>query len=89
MGVKYYKKGFKFFFKFLESIQQTVLRGLIVSSGDLTQSLSTKALECLNGYLDDADEAAIELFATNFLACWWDDKKCLVVKPVLKVLDEF
>ena len=83
------KKGFKLFLNFLESIQQTVLRGLIVSSGDLTQSLSTKALECLNGYLEDADEAAIELFATNFLACWRDDKKCLVAKPVLKVLDEF
>jgi hypothetical protein len=75
--------------KFSGNIQKVVLRGLIVSSGDLTESLSTKALGSLNAYLDSANEEQLTEFASNFFACWQEDEKNLVAKPILKVLDEF
>ena len=73
----------------ISSLQKSALRGLVVSSGDLTQSLSTNALTAVKNYLDDAKSEQIVEFSRNFLAIWRDDTKMLVGKPILKVFDEF
>ena len=74
----------------LESIQRPILTGLLVSSGDLTQSLSSAAGDCLLDYVDRIqDEADLVKFVNSILSLWKNDKKNLLTKPVLKVFDEF
>ena len=73
----------------IKSIQHHVIRGLIVSSGDLTKSLSSKALSGLVDYLDQVEEEDLKKFSENLLECWKNDSKCQIAKPILKLLDEF
>ena len=37
----------------LKSLQKYALRGLLVSSGDLTESLSNKASDCLYNFIEE------------------------------------
>ena len=61
-----------------------------MSSGDLTQSLSSAASDCLYNYIDQIkDDADLESFVDSILTLWKDDKTNSLTKPVLKVLNEF
>ena len=59
----------------IEAIQSHVLRGLIVSSGDLTKSLSSNALSGLVNFLDQVDDEMLTHFSNNLLNCWKNDSK--------------
>ena len=78
----------------LTDFQKPILKGLLVSSGDLTQSLSSAASDCLFTYLDrisshDDAESKLTEFVATILSLWKNDNKNLLTKPVLKVFDEF
>ena len=74
----------------IQTFQKSSLRGLLVSSGDMTESLSAAASAALYEFIDKIeDETVLEGFVENIYKIWIDDSRNLVTKPLLKVLDEF
>ena len=74
----------------IQTFQKSSLRGLLVSSGDMTESLSAAASAALYEFIDKLeDETVLEGFVENIYKIWIDDSRNLVTKPLLKVLDEF
>ena len=73
------EKMFSLYSKLLKikSFQRPILQGLIVSAGDLTQSLSQNAFKAANNFMDDCEEEELEEVLEH-ICFLWNEKPTLL-----------